>query len=140
MRWDSLPEGYTEDGEIVRFKPNKAAKPTKYKNKATTYKQMVFDSKLECLRYQELELLQQSGRILELQRQVSFDLIVNGQKLCKIIPDFTYFEDRRFVVEDSKGYWTDLSKFKWRLFRILFPSTIIKITDKKGNNLIDQLI
>lgn len=65
-------------------------KRSKYGNKKTIANGMVFDSGLEARRYTELELLQKAGRIRNLQRQVPFDLIVNGEHICTYIADAVY--------------------------------------------------
>ena len=82
-------------------------------NKYHNHKGEGFDSKLEKARYQELVLLQRAGRISELNRQVRYELIPAQYKDGKCIyrsvsyvADFTYKENGRLVVEDSKGYKT----------------------------------
>lgn len=82
-----------------------------------------WDSKRERKRGRELELLQRAGEIHDLQRQVRFTLIpaqyVNGKcvfRSCVYVADFTYrLKDDTFIVEDCKGYKTDLYKIKKKL-------------------------
>lgn len=99
----------------------------KYNNKKCTVNGIVFDSRKEARRYQELLLLQRAGVIKNLQRQVKYVLIPaqyesyerygkNGQRLkdgrkliereCAYIADFVYEEDGKTVVEDTKGFKT----------------------------------
>ena len=101
----------------------------KYGNKKVEYDGITFDSKKECIRYAELKLLEKSGHIKDLQRQVKFVLIPSlretptekytrgakkGQfKLGKVIErevayiaDFVYIENGKTVVEDTKGMKT----------------------------------
>lgn len=62
-----------------------------------------------------------AGRIKQLRRQVTFDLHAanarTGERIvvCRYRADFTYWEDGVFVVEDAKGWRTEmyLLKRKW---------------------------
>lgn len=47
----------------------------KYGNRKIVFDGMVFDSKKECHRYQELKLMEKAGEITDLQRQVRYTLI-----------------------------------------------------------------
>lgn len=85
---------------------------------------MTFDSRKEYMRWCELCLLQKAGKVTGLQRQVKFVLIPaqyepdtigkrGGVKRGKLIErevsyiaDFTYTENGKPVVEDSKGFRT----------------------------------
>lgn len=99
----------------------------KYYNKKTVVDGIVFDSRKEARRYQELLLMQRAGVISELRRQVKYVLIPtyyetverygkNGQRLkdgrkvleyeCSYVADFVYEEDGKTVVEDTKGFKT----------------------------------
>ena len=69
-----------------------------------------FDSKKEYERWRELKLLEISGVISNLQRQVSYELIpaqYDGGKCversCVYKADFVYKQDGKEVVEDCKG-------------------------------------
>lgn len=72
---------------------------------------ITFDSHAELRRWGELRLLEKSGRIRELKRQVTFELnALGGNKIGKYIADFTYLAglyevrtDEGKVVEDVKG-------------------------------------
>jgi hypothetical protein len=96
--------------------------PGKYHNKRTTVDGITFDSLKEAKRWKELSLMQHSGMIQDLQRQVKFVLIpaqrepdtigkrggVHKGKLlereCAYVADFVYKEKGETVVEDVKGY------------------------------------
>ncbi|MEE1352145.1 MAG: DUF1064 domain-containing protein [Clostridia bacterium] len=99
----------------------------KYYNKKCTVNGIIFDSRKEARRYQELLLLQRAGAIKSLQRQVKYVLIPaqyesferygkNGQELtpgkkliereCAYVADFIYEEDGKTVIEDTKGMKT----------------------------------
>ena len=83
-----------------------------------------FASRGESRRWIELLLLQRSGEIFDLERQVKFELLpsfeINGEKIRGIdyIADFTYRDslDGSRVVEDFKGHKTDVYKIKRKLF------------------------
>jgi len=101
--------------------PNWFSNGSKYNAKKVEYNGMTFDSKRELKRYKELELLQESGEIKNLQRQVKYVLIpaqrepdIIGkrgglkkgktiEKECTYVADFVYEEDGDTVVEDVKG-------------------------------------
>ena len=99
----------------------------KYNNKKCTVNGIIFDSRKEARRYQELRLLQRAGVIKNLQRQVKYVLIPaqyesyerygkNGQELtpgkklvereCAYVADFVYLEGGKTVIEDTKGIKT----------------------------------
>lgn len=104
------------------------AKPkrNKYGAERTTVDGITFDSKREARRWQELLLLQRTGKICDLQRQVPLRLegrdgpvlTENGnQRLLRV--DFVYF-DRALgvtVYEDAKGYETKDSSLKRDVLR-----------------------
>ena len=85
-----------------------------------------YDSKKEAKRAAELKLLEKAGVISNLQEQVVYELIpaqyriVNGKKKCieramKYIADFQYVENGNTVVEDAKGFRTDVYRIKKKL-------------------------
>lgn len=96
----------------------------KYHNKKIVIDGQVFDSKKEGYRYRELMILERSGQITDLQRQVKYTLIPaqrepdtigkrGGVKKGKLIErevsyiaDFVYRENGELVVEDTKGIRT----------------------------------
>lgn len=99
----------------------------KYGNKKTIVGGKEFDSKKESCRFQELQLLQRSGQIQNLQTQVKYVLIPAQREAifevyksgpnkgrrktgkvieheCSYVADFVYTQDGETVVEDVKGY------------------------------------
>ena len=89
---------------------------TKYNNKKTMVDDLAFDSKREAKRYQDLVLMQKAKLIRNLMRQQPFELI----KGVKYIADFTYFDDTKggeFIIEDVKGFKTDVYKIKKKLMK-----------------------
>lgn len=94
---------------------------SKYNNQKIRVGGELFDSKREYNRWCELRLLERSGIICNLQRQVKFRLI-DSQKTperterpCDYIADFVYYENGKLVVEDCKGMRTDVYKIKRKL-------------------------
>ena len=99
----------------------KQTKMNKFRNKKIVYDGICFDSKKELSRFKELKLLESSGTIQNLQRQVKFILIpaqrepdtvgkrggiVKGKVIereVSYVADFVYKKDRRTVVEDVKS-------------------------------------
>lgn len=87
----------------------------------------VFDSKKEYNRWCNLRLLERAGKITDLKRQVTFELIPTQreestevykagpqkglpkpgaiiEKGVSYVADFTYYQDGKYIVEDTKGY------------------------------------
>lgn len=110
----------------------------KYGNQQITVDGIRFDSKKEAIRFQQLRLLERAGKISGLQRQVKFVLIpaqrescseiyTKGtkkgcrkpgrllEKECSYIADFVYCENGKAVVEDAKGFRTEVYKIKRKL-------------------------
>lgn len=101
---------------------------SKYKNKITYIDGIKFDSKKEANRYNELKLLEKAGEIKELTLQPSFELIPtvrkNGRTYCRTqyIADFMYLDvkEDKYIVEDVKGFKTDVFKLKEKLFNYIY--------------------
>ena len=111
----------------------------KYHNQKTEVDGILFDSKLEAKRYSELKLLERAGEISCLQLQPDFELIPafkkNGKAYRKTayIADFMYFDKReqRFIVEDTKGFKTEIYKLKRKLFEFQYPHLSIREVTKE---------
>jgi hypothetical protein len=82
---------------------NKPVKRSKYGSKITIVDDIRFDSKKESLRYIDLNFLQKAGKISALQRQVKFELLVDGNLICRYFADFVYLENGKQIVEDVKS-------------------------------------
>ena len=83
---------------------------------------ITFASKKEAQRYRELKLMEQAKAIQDLQIQVAFPLIKKSEfgREIKYIADFVYFDNGHMVVEDTKGFKTDVYKLKKRLMAELY--------------------
>lgn len=86
---------------------------SKYYSKKVTIDGITFDSKREANRYRELALLERAGQITELELQKEFVLIpsqrIDGkvvERACKYKADFSYMENGKHIVEDTKGFKT----------------------------------
>lgn len=97
----------------------------KYHNKRVIVDGQSFDSRREANRYKDLCFLERAGLISNLQRQVVYILTptqydANGVKIHGLDrsfyrADFVYHQDGKLVVEDCKGYRTDVYKLKKKL-------------------------
>ena len=78
-----------------------------------------FDSVKEFHRWGCLRLLERAGKITDLKRQVTFELIPkqDGERACTYVADFTYYENGQYVVEDCKGFKTDVYRIKKKLMK-----------------------
>lgn len=86
---------------------------------------IVFDSKLEMTRYAELKMLERVGKISKLQLQPKFLLIPKterGGRASYYTADFTYIEEGKIIVEDAKGFRTDVYKLKKKLLLWRYPN------------------
>ena len=104
-------------------------RPSKYKNRKVTVDGVTFDSAGEARRWAELQLLEKSGAIRNLERQVRVPLVVNGQKICAVVGDFLYFEGQKRVLEDHKSEFTrrlPVWRLKKKLLAALYPAIEIR--------------
>lgn len=89
----------------------------KYNAKRSEVDGIKFASKSEADRYGELKLLLARGMIQDLVLQKRYPLHAgNGDLICHYVADFVYGEDGVTVVEDRKGFKTDIYKLKKKWF------------------------
>lgn len=81
-----------------------------------------FDSKREYQRFLQLQLLEKAGEISDLKTQVDFELLPKltykgkfAEHPVKYRADFTYREHGELVVEDCKGFRTDVYRLKRKM-------------------------
>ena len=100
----------------------------KYHAKKQTVDGITFDSGKEASRYCELKLRQRdkNNPITDLKLQVPFVCEVNHRKICTYKADFVYKEGGRAIVEDTKGYRTDVYKLKKKLVEALYGIEILE--------------
>jgi len=105
---------------------------SKYRNTPVVILDVRFASQGEASRWHELQLLERSFYVKELQRQVPYRLLTlaNTGKPGLVglyVADFTYFEAVHprvgpwtFIVEDFKGHQTELFRWKRRHFELQY--------------------
>lgn len=122
----------------------------KYGNQKVVVDGIRFDSKHEAVRFQELRLLERTGAISGLRRQVKYILIPAQREAstetfkkgenkgkpkpgriieqeCSYIADFTYFEHGKLIVEDAKGFKTEAYKIKKKLMLLNYGIRIKEV-------------
>ena len=93
----------------------------KYRNQKTMLDGILFDSKHEAEHWAWLKILERTGQITDLKRQVHFELQegfkFKGRSYRPItyIADFVYYQNGQMVVEDAKGMRTEVYKIKKKL-------------------------
>jgi hypothetical protein len=119
-----------------RSKGPARAKKHKYNAKKTEVDGIIFDSKKEAARYQELKLAEKAGLISGLELQPKFSIDINGIHICNYFADFRYQDrvEERFsglksivVVEDVKGVKTPVYKLKKKLVKAIHGFDIVEV-------------
>ena len=102
---------------------------SKYGAKKTEVDGIVFDSKKEAGRYQELILMGHAGEIGALLLQPRYKLYVNKKLICTYRGDFFYFDRKTQgeVVEEVKGFMTRDAAIKIKLFTALYPEVELRV-------------
>ena len=111
----------------MRFKRHK------YNAKSIEIDGFKFASKKEAKRYLELKTLEKAGKIKDLKLQPVFLLqegfYYQGEAIRQITyrADFEYVNEKgERVVEDVKGFKTDVYKLKKKLFLKKYPDVVFK--------------
>jgi len=101
----------------------------KYGAKAVVIDGKTFPSKAEGRRYEELKLMQREGIIRDLQLQPRYPIRISGVLVTTYVADFRYFDVERGqeVVEDVKGFVTDVYKLKKKLVKLVHDVDVIEI-------------
>lgn len=100
------------------------ANMNKYHNTRTELNGRKYDSKAEATRAWELQQLEKIGEIEDLEYQVPFVLLDPKKGVhrgIKYLADFVYSENGKTVVEDSKGFRTEVFKLKKKMFQSRYP-------------------
>lgn len=92
-----------------------------------------FDSKREAARYDELRIIQSTGKIRDLRLQPKYPLVVNGHKIGTYSADFIYSHDDnsgRVTVEDVKSSPTKTTvyRLKKRMVEALYGIQISEVS------------
>jgi hypothetical protein len=123
---------------VCRLKKEK--RMSKYKNKKVVIDNITFDSNKEGMRYLELKQKESNGQIKDLRLQVKFELQPSYKidnktiRAINYVCDFVYMENIngdipswKQVIEDVKGYRTDVYKLKKKLFEYKYGIEIEEV-------------
>ena len=105
---------------------------SKYRNTRPLIGGIRWASKAEAAYYFKYLLpLETSGEISELKLQPRLPIIVNEQKICHYVADFSHITDKKMVITEVKGFKTDLYKLKIKLAKALYPEYDFNIVESK---------
>jgi hypothetical protein len=115
----------------------KLKKKNKFNAKKTRYNGHLYDSKYEAEFAKGLDILKgatnEDVRVEEWTRQLPFDIVINGKKVGRYICDFkVIYANGRVRYIDTKGYDTELSKFKRKCVEACFSNVKIEVIHKKS--------
>lgn len=89
---------------------------------ARTYNSVLYDSKAEAAYAAELDLRKRTKLIRDWQRQIPFELIVGGKRICRHRVDFRVIEmDGSYTYIEVKGHPTEAWKLRKALLLALNP-------------------
>lgn len=111
---------------------------SKYRAKKVTIDGITFDSKKEARRYQVLKMLERTGQIKDLKLQVPYELQPSFKydgktvRAIKYVADFEYIMRGKNgnavkVVEDTKGYKTEVYLLKKKMFLFKYGFEITEV-------------
>lgn len=97
----------------------------KYNNIKTKVDGIEFDSKKESAKYQELKMLEKSGKIKNLERQKRFEIVPKtpGERAVFYVSDFTYEIEGKKICMDVKSSITRKNStyiIKRKLFKSIY--------------------
>lgn len=99
-----------------------APRPNKYSAKKVITEEGVFDSRIEYKRWCELLTMQRVGLIAKLERQITFELVVNDIRIGRFTADHRYVElsTGQTIVEDVKGVMVRDVGLRLRLMKAIY--------------------
>jgi hypothetical protein len=105
---------------------------SKYGNLKTEYNGYVYMSKKEANFAQELDYLKKATdpkeRVVSFERQVPFQIEVNGKKICKYLCDFkVLYKDGHTEIIDVKGVRTNIYTLKKKLVEAIHGIVIKEV-------------
>lgn len=118
-------------------KARASKRASKYRAKSVRIDGHYFPSTAEGIRYEQLKEMVANGVIEDLELQPQFPIVVNNIRCTKYIADFRYrvVDDRgatlRVVVEDVKGFVTDIYKLKKQFVHAAYDFEIQEIPGRK---------
>lgn len=105
----------------AEWRNRKTGRTPKYRNKRVKTQDGWFDSKGEWKRWEFLKAAEKRGDISDLQRQISFDIKINGALITRYVADYVYTTaSGERVIEDFKGTVTREFKLKAKLVDALY--------------------
>jgi hypothetical protein len=110
----------------MRIVAHPKSKKNKFNAVKTEIDGITFHSKKEAARYRDLKLMQYAGEITDLQLQVPFVVEINSENIFTWYADFVYNDDGEPVIEDCKGFKTDIYRLKKKAVEAYFD---IEITE-----------
>ena len=107
----------------------------KYGAIKTQFNGQTYDSKKEALFAQELEFRKKaknkSERVLKYETQVPYEIVINGQKICKYLADFVvHYSNGKHEVIDVKSSFTrklPVYRLKRKLMKACLGIEIIEV-------------
>ena len=106
--------------------PASIKKKSKYSNVKVEFDGFIFDSIKERNRYIDLRMLRTIGEITNLRLQVAYELNEGGSHSLEYVADFVYIRNGQEIVEDVKGYRTQVYRKKRRLMLQIFGIEILE--------------
>lgn len=125
IKLSDVPKSVLKD---INAKSGSNKKPNKFRNVKTTFDGIIFDSKAEAMRYQQLKLLERAGKISQLRLQPTYLLSprTKTESKCEYKADFEYIEDGQIIVEDVKGHAAKEYIVKRKWFKTKYPDYVFR--------------
>jgi hypothetical protein len=127
MNWSEEQFADYQKKKGITHEPEKKAK---YNNNRPIVDGIYFDSTLEAGKYSELKLSLKMGVIAGFCRQTEFILQegFGSTKPIAYLADFVVFNlDGTAEIIDTKGFFTEIFKIRYKLFKAKFPKLELKI-------------
>ena len=94
---------------------------SKFGNLPSQYKGRLYHSKLEAEYAMILDDMIKHKEITSWTPQFTLKLDVNGKHICNYIADFLVKKSKmNWEIHETKGYFTDTAKLKWRLVQAIY--------------------
>lgn len=94
----------------------------------TEYGGRVYASKSEACYAAHLDRLVRAGQIVGWDAQVRWPLIVEGVKVCVMVPDFrVWLSKKRYELHEVKGHPQPVWRLKHKLFSALHPDVVYRV-------------
>lgn len=136
-----MPRNRNEDGEesgltytqkLLKQKMAESKRRSKYNNTRVRYKDRWFDSIYEMNAAKSLEAMrrakQERDRVVAIEYQVKFPIVVNKAKICDYVADFVVeFADGRIDVIDAKGMRTAVYRLKQKMMLAVHGIKIVEM-------------